>query len=178
MLFTPAQLQRHAPHRGTGARPRQSLYQPTGWLRPSRGITIVLARAAGAGSGFGGAGAAAGTAFATGAATTGIGVAAAAAASTCKAVRAACSSLARCTNSRWSPASTEAPWSRWAANADVIAAGCDVIRGKLSSHRAMPPRKGGGPRRKRAALRWGTRTRRPGLRRLHDRDVLAICGAG
>src|SRR2546428_13333032 len=106
MLFTPAQLQRHAPHRGTGARPRQSLYQPTGWLRPSRGITMVLARATGAGSGFGGAGATAGTAFATGAATTGIGVAAAAAARTCKAVRGAWSSLARCTHSRLAPAPT------------------------------------------------------------------------
>src|SRR2546426_5138184 len=156
MLFTPAQLQRHAPHRGTGARPRQSLYQPTGWLRPSRGITMVLARATGAGSGFGGAGATAGTTFATGAATTGIGVAAAAAASTCKAARAACSSLARCTNSRWSPASTEAPWSRWAANADVIAAGWDGVRGKLNSQPAVPARKGGRPGRQKTALRRGT----------------------
>src|SRR5256712_14096735 len=100
MLFTPAQLQRHAPHRGTGARRRQSLYQPTGWLRPSRGITMVLARATGAGSGFGGAGAAAGTAFAMGAATTGIGVAAAAAGTRNKGGAAGCSPPARLTNSR------------------------------------------------------------------------------
>src|SRR5438128_12562518 len=116
MLFTPEQLQRQAPHRGTAARPRQSLYQPTGWLRPSRGITMVLARATSGGGGFGAAGATAGTAFATGA--TGIGVAAAA--STCRAASAACSSLARCTNSRWSPASTVAPSARWADDADVI----------------------------------------------------------
>src|SRR6266700_4111019 len=161
MLFTPEQLQRQAPHRGTGARPRQSLYQPTDWLRPSRGITMVLARATGAGGGFGGAGATAGTALATGAAATGIGVAAAAAASTWKAASAACSSLARCTNSRWSPASTMAASARWAADAQVIAAGCDVIRGKLSSHTAIPPRRG---------------ARRQGLRRLHDRHGLAICG--
>src|SRR6266853_150991 len=79
MLFTPAQLQRQVPHRGTGARPRQSLYQPTDWLRPRRGITMVLARATGARGGVGAAGATAGTALATGAATTGIAVAAAAA---------------------------------------------------------------------------------------------------
>src|SRR6266581_1674933 len=176
MLFTPEQLQRQAPHRGTGARPRQSLYQPTGWLRPSRGITMVLARATGAGGGFGAAGATAGTAFATGAAGTGIGVAAAAAASTCKAASAACSSLARCTNSRWSPASTVAASARWAADAQVIAAGCDVIRGKLTSHTAIPPRRGARQRRKRPAMRRATRARRQGLRRLHDRHGLAICG--
>src|SRR5689334_2174602 len=128
MLLTPAQLQRQAPHRGTGARPMQSLYQPTGWLRPSRGITMVLARATGAWGGFGTVGASAGAALATGAATTGIAVAAAAA-STCWAARAACSSRARCTNKRWSPASTVAASARWAADAQVIAAGCDVIRG-------------------------------------------------
>src|SRR2546426_4877971 len=177
MLFTPAQLQRHAPHRGTGARPRQSLYQPTGWLRPSLGITMVLARATGAGGGFGGAGATAGTAFAIGAATSGIGVAAAAA-STCKAISAACSSRARCTNSRWSPASTEALSVPWAANADVNAAGCDVMRGKLSSHTAMPPSSGARQRRKRPPMRRATRAQRQGLRRLHDRHDQAICGAG
>src|SRR5437879_13926890 len=107
MLFTPAQPQRQAPHRGTGARPRQSLYQPTGWLRPSRGITMVLARTTGAAAGFGGAGATAVMALATGAATTGIAVAAAAA-STCAAASAACSSPARCAESPWSPASTAA----------------------------------------------------------------------
>src|ERR1700680_4338653 len=47
MLLLPAQLHRQAPQRGTAARPRQSLYQPTGWTSPSRGITIVLARATG-----------------------------------------------------------------------------------------------------------------------------------
>src|SRR5207248_1161741 len=79
MLFMPAQLQRQVPHRGTGARPRQSLYQPTGWLRPRRGMTMVLARATGARGVFGATGATAGTALATGTATTGIAVAAAAA---------------------------------------------------------------------------------------------------
>src|SRR5947209_19225736 len=78
MLFAPAQLQRHVPHRGTGARPRQSRYQPTGWFRPSRGITIVLARTtAGAGAGRGGA-ATGRTAVAKGAEAGGTGVAAAA----------------------------------------------------------------------------------------------------
>src|SRR2546425_7996222 len=46
VLFAPAQLQRQAPQRGTAARPMQSRYQPTGWMRPSREITIVLARTA------------------------------------------------------------------------------------------------------------------------------------
>src|SRR6266550_1296048 len=99
MLFTPAQPQRQTPHRGTGARPRQSLYQPTGWLRPSRGITMVLARTTSDRGGFAAPAATAGPALATGA-TTGIGVAAAAAVSTCRAVRAAFSSLARWTKSR------------------------------------------------------------------------------
>src|SRR6266513_52334 len=173
MLFTPAQLQRQAPHRGTGARPRQSLYQPTGWIRPRRGMTMVLARATGAAAGLGGAGATAGAAFATGTATTGMAVAAAAA-STCKAASAACSSLARCTNSRWSPASTAAPSARWAAEAGVIGVGCEVIRGKLSSHTAMPPTTGARQRRQRPAMGWATRARRQGLRRLHDRHGLAI----
>src|SRR5439155_23018850 len=76
MLFAPAQLQRQVPHRGTGARPRQSRYQPTGWFRPSRGITIVLARTtAGAGAGRGAA-ATGRTALASGAETSGAGVAA------------------------------------------------------------------------------------------------------
>src|SRR6184192_1727883 len=53
VLFPPAQLQRQAPQRGTAARPRQSRYQPTGWLSPNRGITMVLARtASGAGAGW------------------------------------------------------------------------------------------------------------------------------
>src|ERR1700716_3219123 len=52
MLLLPAQLHRQEPHRGTAARPVQSLYQTTGWTRPSRGITMVLARtAAGAAAG-------------------------------------------------------------------------------------------------------------------------------
>src|SRR6266513_2192111 len=176
MLFAPAQLQRQAPHRGTGARPRQSLYQPTDWLRPSRGITMVLARATSGRGGFGAAGATAGTALA-GTATIGIAVAAAAD-STCKAASAACSSLARCTNSRWSPASGVAPSARWAADADVIAAGCAVIRGELSSHTAMPPIRGARERRQKPAMRRATRARRQGLRRLHDRHGLAICGTG
>src|SRR5207248_2558643 len=140
MLFTPAQLQRQAPHRGTGARPRQSLYQPTGWLKPSRGITMVLARATSGRGGFGAAGATAGTALA-GAAATGIAVAAAAD-STCKAASAACSSLARCTNNRWSPASTPALSVRLAADADVVAAGCVGMRGELDKQTATPARGG------------------------------------
>src|SRR5438067_4007922 len=53
VLFAPAQLHRQAPQRGTAAPPMQSRYQPTGWLSPNRGITIVLARtAAGAGRGW------------------------------------------------------------------------------------------------------------------------------
>src|SRR5207248_9671988 len=156
MLFTPAQLQRQVPHRGTGARPRQSLYQPTDWLRPRRGITMVLARATGARGGFGAAGATAGTALATGAATTGIAVTAAAA-STCKAASAACFSLPCCTKSRWSPASTAAPGVRGAADAGVIAAGCDVIRGKLSSHTAMPRTRGVRERHQKAARRRANR---------------------
>src|SRR5438045_7883197 len=121
MLFTPAQLQRQAPHRGTGARPRQSLYQPTGWLKPSRGITMVLARATSGRGGFGAAGATAGTALA-GAAATGIAVAAAADSSR-KAASAACSSLARRTNNRWAPASTPALPLRWPADSALSGAG-------------------------------------------------------
>src|SRR6267143_3027878 len=169
MLFAPAQLQRQAPHRGTGARPRQSLYQPTGWLRPSRGITIVLARTTGAGGGGGGGGGAtAWTALATGAAATGIGLAAAAA-STWSAARAACCSLARSTNSLWSPASCEPSLTRWAACATVIGVGGEVSRGKLTSHTAMPPSRGPRQRRKTPAMGRATRARRQGLRRLHDR---------
>src|SRR5258708_40248569 len=65
MLLLPAQLHRQAPQRGTAARPRQSLYQPTGWTSPSPGVTMLLARTAGAEAGRAGAGWAAG---ATGAA--------------------------------------------------------------------------------------------------------------
>src|SRR2546430_17257493 len=96
MLFTPAQPQRQAPHRGTGARPRQSLYQPTGWLRPRRGITMVLARTTGAAAGFGGAGATAGMAWATGGAPPGFAVAAPGARPG-TAARGACSALRRST---------------------------------------------------------------------------------
>src|ERR1700675_1646225 len=46
MLLLPAQLHRQAPQCGTAARPEQSLYHPTGWTSPSRGITMVLARTA------------------------------------------------------------------------------------------------------------------------------------
>src|SRR2546430_11355304 len=117
MLFTPAQLQRQAPHRGTGARPRQSLYQPTGWLKPSRGITMVLARATSGRGGFGVAGATAGTALA-GAAATRIPMAAAAD-STCNADSAACTSLARCSNSRRTPVFTPGTSERCALHTDV-----------------------------------------------------------
>ncbi|TMF09355.1 MAG: hypothetical protein E6I37_14600 [Chloroflexi bacterium] len=133
-----------------------------------------MARTTGAGAGAGG-GATGWGAVATGAAAAGMAVAAAAA-STCWAARAACSSLARCTNRRWSPASTAALSARCAADAGVIAVGCEVSRGKLRSHTAMPPSRGARQRRKTPAMGRATRGRRQGLRRLHDRHGLAICG--
>src|SRR5713101_5624552 len=128
MLLLPAQLQRQAPQCGTAACPRQSVYHPTGWTKPSRGMTMVLARTAGA--------AATGRA-AAGAGRTAVAVGASAAA--------------------------------WlAATARVAAAGCHMNRGKLRSQIAMPPTSGPRQRRTRLAMGRATRTRRLGLRALHD----------
>src|SRR5207244_10695322 len=80
VLFAPRQLHRQAPQRGTAAPPMQSRYQPTGWLSPSRGIRMVLARTArGAGRGWI-AGAGCPAALATRGAAGGAGVVAAASA--------------------------------------------------------------------------------------------------
>src|SRR5438270_1497339 len=176
VLFAPAQLQRQAPQWGTAARPRQSLYQPTGRLRPSRGMTTVLARttgAAGAGLAAGAAGArataAAGADAGAGVATTTGGGSAAA--------RARCWSRATCRTSRRAAAWASAGRLRWAA-ACMTGAGCAVSSGKLSNQRATPPRRGARQRRTSPAMGQATRARRQGLRRLHDRHGLATIGAG
>src|SRR5690348_252209 len=81
MLLPPEQLQRHAPHRGTGERPRQSRYQPTGCRRPSRAMKMVLApTVTGAAGRHTGAAAAATGAAAAGATAAGVAWAATAAA--------------------------------------------------------------------------------------------------
>src|SRR6202140_1903712 len=175
MLLLPAQLHRQAPQRGTAARPRQSLYQPTGWTSPSRGITIVLARTTG--------GAATGR-TAGGAGRTGFAAATAAAcwlAANARAWAASAAALAaaawaatirsRCTwrTRRWSSASALTRATPWAYAGWLTAAGCHIKRGKLRSQIATPPTSGPRQRRRRLAMGRATRARRPGLRGLHDR---------
>src|ERR1700694_4587919 len=115
MLLLPAQLHRQDPQRGTAARPRQSPYQPTGWTRPSRGMTMVLARTAtGAGAGRLGGGAAW---------TTGAAWAAAAAAASAGALAACARASAAARATAWAAATRScSTWrTRWWSAASALA---------------------------------------------------------
>src|ERR1700730_1245635 len=180
MLLLPAQLQRQDPQRGTAARPRQSPYQPTGWTRPSRGMTMVLARTArGAGAGRFGGGAAwtASAAWAAAAAAALAACARASAAAWAAAWAAATRSRSSWRTRRWSAASALAMATPPAYTGWIAATGCHVKRGKLRSQIATPPTRGARQRRTRLAMGRATRARRQGLRGLHDRHVSAPrCG--
>src|SRR5216684_2903511 len=163
MLLLPAQLHRQAPQRATAARPLQSVYQLTGWTSPSRGMTMVLARTTGGAATGRWAGGAACTASAAGAATAGAWFAATARASS------AARSRSSCRTRRWSAASTWAMAAACAYTRWLEGVGCQVKSGKLKSQMAAPPTRGARQRRRRLAMGRATRTRRQGLRCLHDR---------
>src|SRR5438067_9031818 len=176
MLLAPAQLQRQLPQRGTAVRPRQSLYQPTGWRKPRRATTIVFAPTATGGRG------AAGRA---GAEVLGDGLAGGAAAA-CAAVAAAWSlaasiatawALTACRTRRCSAAASAAIGTAAVAELTCGAfwaeAGCDVRSGRLSSQTAMPPSRGARQRRISGPMGRATPLRRQRLRGLHDRHAAA-----
>src|SRR6266446_685436 len=174
MLLLPAQLQRQAPQCGTAACPRQSVYHPTGWTKPSRGMTMVLARTAGAaatGRAAAGAGRTAVAVGASAAAWLAATARASAAARAAAAWAATTRSRSSCRTRRWSAASALATATPSAYTGWLAAAGCHMNRGKLRSQIATPPTSGPRQRRTRLAMGRATGTRRLGLRALHDRHV-------